>query len=313
MQQGLPRRRRPRALPDAPIDFLLARSRELAGGWLIALVEELPLEDMPRIPLNEMVAEGPELCDAVVRALADDAQLRRLQMGGAMERVAARAGEIAGANGPESISAAVDALRSVIWGAMREAFADPTPDQLFELGERLALVGELVRAASLRAWTGGPGPLAVKQGDTVEESQWEERLSEWIARAHERSTALALMTLELDDVDRLLAISSPEETAEVLATFEAAIRATAGETSEVLAEAGRAWVIVPGLSRARAWGLSARLASAIAAARPWRGAPLRVSVGIACLGQNGDDAPSLVAAAEESRFAAEAGGVGPGR
>ncbi len=226
MQQGLPRRRRPRPLPDAPIDRLLARSSELAGGWLIALVEDLPLEETPRIHLSDLAAEGPALCDAVVRAIADDDELQLLAAGGAGERLAARAGQIAGAGAPETISGAVDCLRGVIWSALRESFADPSPDQLFDLGERLALVGELVRAAALRAWAGsgelsvarrevaergggdrledartqtvrpgaarpgaargGAGRGEAARGEEWDEAAWEQRLSDWVARAKEQ-------------------------------------------------------------------------------------------------------------------------------
>jgi GGDEF domain-containing protein len=118
--------------------------------------------------------------------------------------------------------------------------------------------------------------------------------------------------VELEDLDRLLAISAPEEASAALEAFDGALRATAGDKGEVLTEGGRAFVIAPGLSRARAWGLGARLTSAVAGAHRWRGAPLKVSVGLAVLGQNGDDPATLIAAAEESRFAAQASGTGPG-
>jgi GGDEF domain-containing protein len=314
MQQRLPRRRRPRPLPDAPIDRLLIRSSELAGGWLVALVEELPLQETPRIHLTALAAAGPALCEAMVRAVADDAGLRELDTGGAGERLAARAGQIAGASAPETISGAVDCLLAVIRAAMREEWVDPAPDQLFDLGERLALVGELVRGAALRAWS-APDELTAARRESPppeegDELGWEVRLSDWIARAHERSSALALLMVELDDIDRLLAISSPEEVAAALESFETTVRSVQ-DRGEILVEGGRAWLIVPGLSRARAWGLGAKLSSAVSAAYRWRGAPLSVSVGLAVLGQNGDDAASMIAAAEESRFAAQATGSSP--
>ena len=323
MQTDLPRRRRPRPVPDAPVEYLLERSSDLAGGWLVALVESLALEDTPRIHLGELAVEGPALCEAVVRALSDDDALGRLRDGGTGERLAARAGQIAGAGGPEAISAAVDCLCGVIWEALRRGFDDPSPDQLFALGERLSLVGELVRGAGLRAWS-GRGELSVSRRESppaearetppsedVDPGGWEPRLAEWVAGAKERSSALALLLVELDDADRLLAISSPEEAATVFDSFDTALRATAGDKAEVLIDGGRAWVIAPGLSRARAWGLGARLSSAVSAAPRWRGAPLKVSLGLAVLGQNGDDAPSLIAAAEEARYAAQASGLGP--
>src|SRR5450755_2923997 len=150
MQEGAPRRRRARPVADAPVDELLARSDEIAKGWLLALVEELPLERSPAILAADLAHDGPRVCDAIVRALADDGDLRRLQPRGALERIVARTGELAGAAGAEDTAHAVDVLHSVIWSAVRDELRRPDPDQLIELAERLNLVMELVRAASLR-------------------------------------------------------------------------------------------------------------------------------------------------------------------
>ena len=314
MQQGPPRRRRPRPLPDAPVQGLLERSKELAKGWLIALVEELPLEDAGRIQMAELASDAPALCEWIALALADDAALARLAPGGPDEGIAARVGRVAGVTSPDAVSGVVEALRAVIWVELREAFADPSQEQLFELAERLAMAVELIRCAALRV---ASPPQASEELPVVHTEEgaggvWLQLLAASVARANREGTGLALLLVELDDVDRLLAISSPEESAAGLAAFEAAVWATAGEhDGEVLSEEGRAWVIVPGLARTPARTLASRLGSAIGAADRWRGAPLKASVGIALLGKDGDDAQSLLAAAEEARFAAQASGVSP--
>ena len=46
------------------------------------------------------------------------------------------------------------------------------------------------------------------------------------------------------------------------------------------------------------------------AEQSWRGAPLTVSVGLAVLGEDGRNAAALIDAAEQTRFAAEASGIG---
>jgi len=48
----------------------------------------------------------------------------------------------------------------------------------------------------------------------------------------------------------------------------------------------------------------------VPAEESWRGAPLTVSVGLAVLGEDGHDAATLIDAAEQMRFAAEASGIG---
>jgi GGDEF domain-containing protein len=166
MQQGAPRRRRARPVADAPLDELLARSEEIAKGWLLALVEEVPLDRAPAILAADLARDGPRLCDAIARALADDSDLRRLEPGGALELLVSRTGELAGATVTETASHAVDVLHAVIWSAVREELRRPDPDQLVELAERLNQVIELVRAASLRrsGGAGGTGPVAAGDG-----------------------------------------------------------------------------------------------------------------------------------------------------
>ena len=153
MPQGPPRRRRARPVADAPIDALLARAEDLAKGWLLALLESAPLDDAPGILAADLSRDGPRLCDAVVRALADDADLRRLEAGGALEGLAARAGAISGSATVAAASQAVDALHGVIWSGLRGELLDPDGEQVSELAERLGLVIEHVRGAALRANT----------------------------------------------------------------------------------------------------------------------------------------------------------------
>jgi hypothetical protein len=157
MSSGPPRRRRARPVADAPVDALLGRSEDLAKGWLLALLEQAPLDSLPAILAADLARDGPRLCDAVVRALADDTDLRRLEAGGALEPLAARASEIAGAATAYAAMRAVDALHAVVWGGVREELGgNPDPEQVAELAERLALVTELVRMAALTGVAAAP-------------------------------------------------------------------------------------------------------------------------------------------------------------
>jgi GGDEF domain-containing protein len=150
MQPGPPRRRRARPVADAPIDALLMRTEDLAKGWLLALLEQAPLHESPAILATDLARDGPRVCDAVVRAIADETDLRRLEPGGALEWLVARAGELAGASDPDEASRAVDALHAVVWSAIRDELRGPDADQIAGIAERLVLVIELVRAAVLR-------------------------------------------------------------------------------------------------------------------------------------------------------------------
>jgi GGDEF domain-containing protein len=150
MLPGPPRRHRARPVADAPIDALLSRSEDLAKGWLLALLEGAPLAEAPQILATELTRDGPRVCDAMLRAIADDTDQRRLEPGGALEPLVARVGELAGASGAAGTSYAVDALQGVVWAALRSELRDPDPDLVSGLAERLAQVSELMRAAALR-------------------------------------------------------------------------------------------------------------------------------------------------------------------
>ena len=143
-------RRRPGPVVTEGVEALLLRGEELAKGWLLALVEDAPLESAAAIMAGDVARDGPRICDAVVRAIYDEADLRRIEPGGVLEPLVSRAGELAGVRSAETAAHAVETLRSVIWSALRIELARTDPDLLADAGERLSLVAELVRAAVLR-------------------------------------------------------------------------------------------------------------------------------------------------------------------
>jgi GGDEF domain-containing protein len=359
MPPQTPRRRRARPVADAPIDQLLTRPEDLAKGWLLALLEEAPLEDAPAILAADLAREGPRLCDAVLRAITDEADLRRLQRGGALTVLAARAGELAAASAPVAVSRAVDALRAVIWAGLRAELRSPDAELVSELSERLTLVCELLREASLgragsprdgdRAGHGAPpdagetppdaGEAAAASAppsaagaepdvtedvaglrvtgfrrhdaDTpVPDGLWVRALDDAILDAQSAGVPLALLLVELEDSDRLVAVEAGPGAQAMFGGFARAVRAAVRRQEILVREAdGRVWIIAPGTPRAGARVLAARISAAVADAQSWRGVPMTASVGIAIAGEDGKTSGDLIEAAEEARYAAAAAGV----
>jgi len=345
MSPGPPRRRRARPVADAPVDALLGRSEDLAKGWLLALLEQAPLDSLPAILASELARDGPRLCDAIVRALADDTDLRRLEPGGALEPLAARTGELAGAATLEATMRAVDALHAVVWSGVRETLPGPDPDQIAEIAERLALVTELVRVAALTgaaaataaversapqpapaqepAHEAEPGPRIVpplrpepapvgRASAPVPDRQalWVGALEEELTRSERSGAKVSLLLAELEDADRVLAVEPPAQASAMFGRFAQAVR-DALRRQDILASESetRAWIIARDTGRAGAQALAGRIADLVRAAPEWRGAPLAVTVGIAVIGEDGGDAESLIEAAEQARLAAAASGV----
>jgi GGDEF domain-containing protein len=342
MQAGPPRRRRGRPVADAPIDALLQRVEDLAKGWLMALLEQLPLEAAPAILAADFARDGPRVCDAVVRALASDQDLRRIERGGPLEPLISRAGSLSGVRDPQASSRAVDALHAVIWSALRDELPRPEPDQVAELAERLALVVEQVREAALRAPlrdrtaaehegepaapAGEPAPVVVDMRGaepggsephdpaSSQATLWARALDDEILQARSDGARLSLLLAELEDADRVSAVESDAEASATFSRFAQAVRSALRRQDILACESeSRAWIIARETGRAGANALASRLAGAVRSSPAWHGAPLGVSVGVAVLGEDGGDRHALIEAAEEARFAASAAGleVGP--
>jgi GGDEF domain-containing protein len=143
------------------------------------------------------------------------------------------------------------------------------------------------------------------------EPLWIDALRDEIATAGRSRSPLSLLLVELEEAERMVAVEPHGEAAATFGRFAQAVR-TAVRRRDVLAceTDSRAWVIARDTGRAGAHALGLRIADAVPSEESWRGAPLTVSVGLAVLGEDGYNAASLIDAAEQTRFAAEASGIG---
>ena len=324
MVPSVPRRRRAR--PVASIERLVSGAPDLAKGWLLALIEDAPLQDMPELLGAGLLDEGPQLCQAVLRALADDRELRRLQAGGSLHSLATRVGEMAGA-GRDAAAAmrVVDALGGVLWGALRPALPADDGELVASLAERLALVCGVLRIAALERLSvdalptvappppveGGlaAGPAA---GGPAHPSSinplWLDALEEAVAGAD--GAPLSLLLVELEDAERVAATESAIAATAAFEQFAQAVRRAVRRQDILVSEGdGRAWIIARDTGRSEAHGLAARVAEAVTNGTTWRGMALIASVGVAVFGEDGHTADELIGAAEQARFAAAAGGT----
>lgn len=122
---------------------------------------------------------------------------------------------------------------------------------------------------------------------------------------------LSLLLVELEEAERLLAAEPRGEASATFGRFAQAVR-TALRHRDVLAceTESRAWIIARDTGRTGAQALGSRIVTAVPMEESWRGAPLTVSIGLAVLGEDGQNAAALIDAAEQGRFAAEASGIG---
>lgn len=312
-------RRRARPLADAPVAPLLAASDELAKAWLLELIAAAPLAAAAAIPAAELARDAPALCAAIVRALAGDEEAQRLAPGGDLAALAASVGRLSGAGDHAAAAAAVEALRSVLWRAAVAELRDPEPALVAELAERLAHVCATVTAAVLGAQPSAParepepGPFAAPLGAVT--ARRGAAAQPWLAAiegALERradAEPLAVLLVEVDGVERLLAAAQAGEAGAALERAERVLGAELRAPDTLVAEGpGRFWIL-SATSAEGAAALAARLATAVERSVALAGAPLTASVGIAACPGDGAEAAALVARAEEGVYAARAAGV----
>jgi GGDEF domain-containing protein len=321
--------RRPHPVADVP-PAALADGQAPAKGWLLALVAARPLRDAPALPVPDLARDAPALCTAVLRAVGAEAELGRLEPGGDLAGLAARAGELAGAGGPAGAVAAVAALRAALWEALTTTMAPLDAPTTAALAERLAFVCDAVAAATLGAVapagaSASPGVVAspgadappaeaapTSGDDDVASFRVRDARGDWegaVERLAAGARPFALLAVEVDDAPRLAAADVPGA-AEALARVERAVRDEL-RPGDVLGreEDGRLWIVAADLGATGARALAERLADAVAAVPPLRGAALTASIGVAASPAGGADRDELTARADESLYAARAAGV----
>jgi GGDEF domain-containing protein len=150
-------------------------------------------------------------------------------------------------------------------------------------------------------------PAETGRGET--QALWMGALQEEIRRAG--GAPLSLLLAELEDADRVTTVEPAAEASATFSEFAQAVRGVVRRQDILVSETDtRAWIIARDTGRAGARALGERLAQAVRERRPWRGADLVASVGVAVLGEDGRTASELIEAAEEAWFAGSAAGIG---
>jgi GGDEF domain-containing protein len=297
---------RPPPVADVP-PAALADGQVPAKGWLLHLMAARPLHDAPAIPTAELAREGPALCAAVLRAVGSEAELPRLAPAGDLAALAARAGAMAGAGSAAAAVAAVGRLRAALWEALAATMPTLDTATTAALAQRLAFVCDVVAVATVGASgrRGEPAGLRVRDA-RPDGGDWRAAAERHVREAR----GFALLALEVDDAQRLVAADVEGAAARALARVEEAVRAEL-RPGDVMqhADDGRLWIVAAELGATGGRALAERLADAVAGAATLRGAPLSASIGLAASPADGTDCAALAARADEALFAARVAGV----
>ncbi len=139
---------------------------------------------------------------------------------------------------------------------------------------------------------------------------WATAVVRRVDRLLSHGTPVCVLVVDVEDAERLLAADLHGEARTTLDRIERALREELRPGDAAVRERdGRLWVIGGGATLEGARALGRRLAGAATSSGTVAGVPLRAAVGIAVSPDDGTDAASLVAHADEGVFAARAAGV----
>jgi diguanylate cyclase (GGDEF)-like protein len=296
----------------------LERSREeLAKAWLVRLIERASLDEIKELPTEKIARELPELISDLVGAMArngteplelDEDQVRRA------------AGLAALRENPESavgdLARDVAALQSVLVRALRAELGDDDPDAFAAAVERLVEAAGVVQAAAVEEHVRHRSRELEAQANTdpltglynLRYLQRELHHLLDLAKRYDENFAVLLM-----DIDGLKRINDAHGHAagdrllmQVAMALQRSIRSV-----DVAARLGgdEFCVLAPEQESAAAAQLGERLFAAVGdemsvPADP----PVGLSIGVVSCPEHGQDAESLIDAADRAMYRAKAAG-----
>lgn len=144
----------------------------------------------------------------------------------------------------------------------------------------------------------------------AEPDSWRSVVERGLERHRHDGSPFALLAVEADGVDRLLAAQAENEIDVLLDAVERALGAELRPADQLLRDdPGRYWVTAPDTGPAVGRLLAERLAESASSAAAHRGVPLTVSIGVATCPEDGEKAEVLADRADRAMFAARAAGT----
>ena len=307
-----------------------ADAHAVAKEWLLELVAGGSLEQAAALPTADLAREGPGLAAAVLAALSDDTALGRLAPGGNLDWLSARAASLAGATGAGGAVHACEALRrATLTSIMAAGRLDAAT--AVDLADRLAHVCSLLaEAAAAHAGGEPPAPRAAEPGPAAaapaapdplaalgapdarraDAGSWETAVERLLDRHKQDGSPFALLSVEVDGLERLQAAQNDGEVDALLEGLERALASGLRPADQLFrAEPGRYCVTAPDTGPAVGRVLAELLAESAGVAGSHSGVPLTVSIGVATCPEDGDGTEPLAARADEAMFAARAAGT----
>jgi diguanylate cyclase (GGDEF)-like protein len=296
----------------------LDRSRdELAKAWLVRLIERASLEEISELPTDQIARELPELISGIVEQIAstngDPYELN--------ERQKQRAVALAGLRSGRDTSAAdvardIAALQAVLVRALRDELSEKEPERFADAVERLADATGAIQAAAVEELVRSRSRELESQANTdpltglgnLRNLQTE--LAQMLEMQKRYGHPFGVLLMDIDGLKRVNDSHGHQAGDRLLMQVAMALQRSI-RSVDVAARLGgdEFCVLAPEQESAAAVLLGERLSSAVVdevsiPADP----PVGLSIGVVSCPEHGQDAESLIDAADRAMYRAKAAG-----
>lgn len=312
-------RRQPTPL-RGPLARLDRAREELAKAWLVRLIERASLDEIKDLPTERIAAELPELISDVLASAADGEG----GSGGDADLTAAareRAARLAELRATPEVSASdlardVAAIQRVILEALREDAGELGAERLADLAVAVGDAVGAVQAAAVETLVGRRSREleTLASSDPLTGLSNLRHLQQALRHAldlHKRyDQRFALLVLDIDGLKRVNDAGGHAAGDRVLVQVALALRRTI-RTVDTPARIGgdELCVLAPNQEAEAARSLGERLAEAVSSETATPDEPgIGIAVGVVACPEHGDDAATLLDAADQAMYRAKAGG-----
>jgi diguanylate cyclase (GGDEF)-like protein len=285
------------------------------------MIERTPLADVGELPMDWIAEEAPPLIADIFAALSDPLAAPDRQLGPEeRERAAKMAALRDGPGAAEQIPRDLAALQALLVETISREIPERRPGDFARAVARLAevfgsiqgavaskLVDERTGDARADPLTGLPGPV---------------QLDEWMRillaeqRRYEHGFALALV--DIDGLARINEAYGSDAGDRLLAAVAGVIRRQIrGVARAFRLEGGEFLVLCPNQDATGLVPMAERIAGVVESSQLAEGLRIGVAVGVVACPDDGEEAETLIEAAQQATYAAKAAGrrvgTGPGR
>jgi diguanylate cyclase (GGDEF)-like protein len=300
-----------------PLAYLDRSRDELAKAWLVRLIERASLDEIKELPTDRIARDLPDLISDIVSSVADangnPSELTEEQTGRAATLAALRSGRETSAG---DLARDIAALQAVLVRALREELADRDPERFAEAVERLADATGAIQAAAAEELIRRRSRELESQANTdaltgLANLRHVQSQIAHLTAVHKRyGHPFAVLLMDIDSLRRINDAHGRPAGDRVLVQVGMALQRSTRSVDLAARLGGDEFcVLVPQQASEAAMTLATRLLTAVReeVASPGE-PPVSLSIGVAACPSQGNDAETLIDAADRAMYRAKAAG-----